>query len=86
MSKKQIHIYEVFVRTPKGENVTCRTSSLKEAKRAYGKHQFPRLRIDGTEQPILAADRLMKHYGYDIRVPQYRTPIDPDMQRLKPAE
>lgn len=74
--KQQVHVYEVYTKLPSSEIL-------------YAKKRIrnPRLRIDGNEQPILAADKLMRgSYGRDVIIPRYEAPKNLDIHQLKPAE
>lgn len=69
MKKEEIHIYEVYVKSPYGETVLCR------------------LRIDGVEQTISDASRIMRNsYGRNAIIPKYSAPKNTDIHQLKPAE
>lgn len=80
------HTYEVYMKYPAGEVLLCRTNKLRTAQEMYRGSPCPRLRIDGSEQPIIAANHLMKGYGKDIIVPRYQAPKRRDIHYLKPAE
>lgn len=87
MKKQIIHFYEVYMKLPGREVPILRTTKLSAAKKAYRSTQNARLRIDGNEQPILAADKLMRAaYGRDVIIPKYQPPIKLDNHYLKPAE
>ena len=88
MKKKQtIHFYEVYIKLETQEVPVMRTTKLSAAKKAYQRTQNARLRIDGNEQPIIAADKLMRAaYGRDAIIPKYQPPIKLDNHYLKPAE
>lgn len=87
MKKQIIHFYEVYMKLPGREIPILRTTKLSAAKKAYRSTQNARLRIDGNEQPILAADKLMRAaYGREIIIPRYQAPVKLDNHHLKPAE
>lgn len=88
MKKKQIiHFYEVYIKLETQEIPILRTTNLSAAKKAYQRTQNARLRIDGNEQPILAADKLMRAAcGREIIIPRYQAPVKLDSHHLKPAE
>lgn len=88
MKKKQtIHFFEVYIKLETQEIPILRTTKMSAAKKAYQRTRNARLRIDGNEQPIIAADKLMRcSYGRDVIIPKYQPPIKLDNHYLKPAE
>ena len=87
MKKEELHIYEVYVKSPYGETVLCRTAAHALAKKAYCSNRNARLRIDGVEQTISDASRMMRNsYGRNAIIPKYKAPKNTDIHQLKPAE
>lgn len=61
--KTTITTYEVFIRTPKGENPIITTTDRDKAFKKYRENLgICRLRIDGEELKILEADKLTYSY------------------------
>lgn len=87
MKKQTVHVFEIYIKLPSREIPILRTTKLSAAKRAYRNTKNARLRIDGNEQPIIAADKLMRGgYGRDVIIPKYQPPIKLDNHHLKPAD
>lgn len=87
MKKQQLTTYEVYLKSPASEMLICRTTQKAAAKKAYGRCRNPRLRIDGTELPILEADKMMRSdFNRDGLGPKYKKPETRNIHQLKPAE
>ena len=87
MKKEEVHIYEVYARGPYGETALCRTAVHAVAKKAYCCNRNARLRIDGVEQTISDAGRIMRNsYGRNAVAPKYKPRKSTNIHQLKPAE
>lgn len=64
MKKQPLPCYEVYTRTDGTENVLCTTCVKAIARRMYIRHcswgSNPRIRVDGQELTITAADELCR--------------------------
>lgn len=89
MKKAELPVYEVYKKSPLGETLVCTTCSLAEAKKRYADARPCHLRINGEEQPIAVADKLM-HPGFNRSVrlanDARKPPKKPNIHQLKPAE
>lgn len=89
MKKEELPVYEIYKVSPMGEVPICTTCSLKEAKKYYAASRPAHLRINGVEQSIADADKLM-YPGFNRSVNlannARKPPKKPNIHQLKPAE
>lgn len=88
MKKETVPVYEVYTKSPDGSRMVCRTCSLSEARKQYRANRPAHLRIDGVEQTISEAEKLINPgFNRAISITTSKPPNKKEnIHQLKPAK